>query len=214
MDSYLTELINRMCDDSDQNRTAGFVSSKTISWIATREAEKLSQEEYVTQLIDFIENEKNKKKRDKAYFVLSKIAMNLDNLDAAKFLISRIDKETDKYILMSILDRIADLKKPKGTNLTNILKATENEKWQIRYSAIGALKNVNDEKAENHLLSILNNTEDKFNIIYCISTLSYIGTENAIPLLEKHLESRTRDIKIGADNAIKEIRNRIENTNT
>lgn len=212
MEAYLTELLNRMCDNSDHNMAAGFVGSKTISWIATREAEKLTEEKYIGQLIEFIEKEKNKKKRDKAYFIVSKIAMNINNLDTVKFLIYRMEKETDKYLLMSMLDRIADLNKPKGTDLTNIINATENEKWQIRHSAIGALKKTNDELAEKHLLNLLNKTQDKFDIIYCISTLSCIGTENAIPYLEKHLTSRTKDIKIGADNTIKEIRNRIENT--
>lgn len=213
MEQYLTELINRMCDDSDQNMVAGFDSSKTISWIATREAEKLTEEKYIEQLINFIDNEKNKKKRDKAYFVLSKIAKNIDNLEATKFLILRIEKETDKYVIMSMLDRISDLNKSKDTDLTNIIYATENEKWQIRHSAIGALKKTNNELAEKQIIKILNNTDDKFNILYCISTLFDIGTENAITHLEKYLTSRTRDIKSGADSAIKEIRNRIKSTN-
>lgn len=214
MEQYLTELINRMSDNSDQNMVTGFDSSTTISWIATREAEKLTEEKYIGQLINFIEKEKNKKKRDNAYFVLSKIAKNLDNLEATQYLISRIQKETDKYVLMSMLDRIADLNKPQGTDLKNIIVATENEKWQVRHSAIGALKKTNDEIAETQVINILNNTEDKFNIIYCISTLSNIGTENALPHLEKHLTSRTRDIKSGADSVIKAIINRIKNTNT
>lgn len=192
MEQYLTELINRMCDDSDQNMVAGFDSSKTISWIATREAEKLTEEEYIEQLINFIDNEKIKKKRDKGYFILSKIAKNTNNFKATKFLIYRLVKETDKYVLMSILDRISDLNKPKGTDLSNIIKATENEKWQIRHSAIGALKNTNDEIAEQQIIKVLNSTDDKFNIMYCISTLYDIGTENAIPHLEKHLTSRTQ----------------------
>ena len=142
MEKYLINLIDRMLDDSDQNMVAGFESSKTISWKATREAEKLTEEKYVEQLIEFIEIEKNKKKRDKAYFVLYKIAKNIDNLKATKFLIYRIEKEIDKYILMSMLDGIAELNKSEETDLTNIIKATENEKWQIRHSAIGALKNT------------------------------------------------------------------------
>ena len=213
MEQYLTELINRMCDDSDKDMVAEFDSSKTISWIATREAEKIKEEKYIEQFIDFIEKEKNKKKRDNAYFVLSKIAKNINNLEATKFLISRIEIETDKYVLMFMLDRISDLNKPKGTDLTNIIYATESEKWQIRHSAIGALKKTNDEIAENQIIKILNNTEDKFNIIYCISTLNDVGTEKAIPYLEKHLISRTRDIKSGADSAIKAIRNKTKSTN-
>ena len=213
MEKYLTELIDRMCDDSDQNMVAGYDSSTTISWKATREAEKITEDFYIQDLIYFIEKEKNKKKRDKAYFILSKIAKNIDNLEATKFLIDRIEKETDKYILMAMLDRIADLNKPNGIDLANIIKATENEKWQIRHSAIGALKKTNDEIVEITLLNILNSTNDKHNIIYCISTLYNVGTIKAIPHLEQHLTSRTRDIKNGAEYAINEINNRIKSTN-
>ena len=213
MEKYLIELIDRLCDESDQKMVAGYDSSKTISWIALRESEKITEEKYISQLIDFIEIEKNKKKRDKAYFTLSKIAKNINNLKATEFLIYRIEKETDKYILMSMLDRIADLKKPNGTNLTNIIIATENDKWQIRHSAIEALKNTDDEIAESHVISILDKTEDKFNLIYCISTLYSIGTQKAIPYLEKHLTSRIRDIKSGAKYAITEIEKRKKSTN-
>jgi HEAT repeat protein len=213
MEHYLIDLIDRMLDDSDQNKVAGFNSSKTISWKAIREAEKLAEEKYIRQLIDFIETEKNKKKRDRAYFVLSKIAKNIDNLEATKFLIFRIAKEVDKYVLMSLLNSIADLNKPIETDLTNIVKAAQNEKWQIRHSAIGALKKTNNKIAETQLINILNNTEDKYDIIYCISTLYDIGTDISIPYLEKHLTSRTRDIKSGAENAIKEIEKRQKNTN-
>ena len=208
MEQYLIDLIERMSNNSDQNMSAGYDSSKTISWKATREAEKLTEQKYVEQLIEFIEKEKNKKKRDKAYFVLYKIAKNIDNQKATKFLIYRIEKEIDKYILMSMLDGIAELNKSDETDLTNIIKATENEKWQIRHSAIRALKNTNNLNAENQILKIMQNTEDKFNIIYSISSMYNIGTKKSIPILEKYLASRTRDIKSGAENAINEIRNR------
>jgi hypothetical protein len=213
MEQYLINLIDRMLDASDQNMVAGFESSKTISWKATREAEKLTEVKYIEQLIEFIEKEKNKKKRNKAYFMLYKIAKNIDNLKATKFLIYRIGKETDKYILMSMLDGIAELNKSEETDLSNIIKSTENEKWQIRHSAIGALKNTNNKNAENQILKILQNTEDKYNITYSISSLYNIGTEKSIPILEKYLTSRTRDIKSGAENAINEIRKRKKSTN-
>ena len=65
MEKYLIELIDRMCDDSDQNMVAGYDSSTTISWKAKREAEKLTEELYIQELINFIEKEKNKKKETK-----------------------------------------------------------------------------------------------------------------------------------------------------
>jgi hypothetical protein len=103
MDNYLVDLINRMCDTSDQKMQSGYDSSKTISWAALREAEKLNNNDFVPQLIDFISKEKNKIKRDKSYFALGHVAKNTGDNSALNFLIQQVDKETDKYIISSIL---------------------------------------------------------------------------------------------------------------
>ena len=54
MDEYLTDLIARMSDTSGRNTEAGFDSSKTISWNALREAEKVANVTFVPQIISFI----------------------------------------------------------------------------------------------------------------------------------------------------------------
>lgn len=43
MDRFLTDIIERMCDTADHTMEAGTYSAKTISWIALREAEKVSR---------------------------------------------------------------------------------------------------------------------------------------------------------------------------
>lgn len=67
MDKYLIHIMERMLDTSDQTMEAGYVSSDTISWKASREAEKVENTDFVPQLVTFIDNEKDKNKRDKAY---------------------------------------------------------------------------------------------------------------------------------------------------
>lgn len=211
MDKYLTDLIDRMNDTSDQKMEHGYKSSETVSWKALREAEKIDNIDFVPQLIDFIDKEKNKKNRDRAYFILGHLAKNTTDRSATQYLIHRVDQEIDKYIIGSLLDRIADLEKPKGTDLTPIIKATKNNKWLIRHSAIQALENSNDQVAENTLIEILNKSEDPSDLTYSNSTLNKIGTAKAIPNLERHLSSRKRDVKISAKLAIEEIRKRNEN---
>jgi hypothetical protein len=44
MDNYLIDIIQRMCDTSDHIMGTGYDSSKTISWLALREAEKVDDE--------------------------------------------------------------------------------------------------------------------------------------------------------------------------
>jgi len=186
----------------------GFESSNTVSWKAFREAEKIDNPEFVPQLVDFIDNEKNKKNRAPAYFILGHLAKNTNNNSAAQYLIYRVDKEIDKYILSSLLDRIAALNKPFGTDLKPVINATNNKKWLIRYSAIQALKNSNDEDAEKTLTDILDQSKDPYDLTYSNSALNRIGTPKAIPHIEKHLSSRKRDVKLSAKFAIEEIKKR------
>lgn len=210
MDNYLINLIDRMLDTSDQNKEAGYDSSKTISWKALREAENIENPAYIPQLITFIDNEKDKKKRDRSYFLLGHIAKNTSDLKALDYLIYRIQKETDKYIISSLLDRIAAIKKPIGTDLQPLIQATKSDKWLIRHSAIQSLKNALDSVAETALIEILNDSDDPYDLVYTNATINTIGTLRAIPFLEKHLKSRKRDVKDSAKYAIEEIKKRHE----
>ncbi len=204
----MIELLNRMNDTSDQKLEPGHIGSNTISWKALREAEKIEDLRFVPQLIIYINKEKDKKKRQQAYFLLGHLAKNTCNVEALQFLIQRTGKESDKYILASLLDRIADLEKPLGTDLGPIIEATKNSKWLIRHSAIQAFKNSRDELAEDVLIEIIDTSEDPFDLIYANATLNKIGTLRAIPHLEKHLKSRKRDVKDSARFAIEEIEKR------
>lgn len=210
MDNYLINLIDRMLDTSDQNKETGYDSSKTISWKALREAENIENPEYIPQLITFIDNEKDKKKRDRSYFLLGHIAKNTSDLKALNYLIYRIQKETDKYIIASLLDRIAAIKKPIGTDLQPLIQATKSDKWLIRHSAIQSLKNALDSVVETALIEILNDSDDPYDLVYTNATINTIGTLRAIPFLEKHLKSRKRDVKDSAKYAIEEIKKRHE----
>ena len=184
-----------MLDTSDQIIEAGYDSSKTISWKALREAEKVENAAFVPQLISFIDNEKDKKKRNKAYFLLGHIAKNTSDLKALVYLISRVNKETDKHIISSLLDRIADINKPIGTDLQPLIQAIKSNMWLIRHSAIQSLNNSFDSVAETALIEILDSSDDPYNLTYANATLNRIGTPNAIPYLEKHLKSWKRDVK-------------------
>lgn len=208
MDEYLINLIDRMSETTDPNMEVGYDSSKTISWKAFREAENVENTDFVPQLIIFIDNEKDKKKRDKAYFLLGHLAKNTSSVKALDYLIDRIHKETDKYIISSLLDRIAEIKKPSGTDLQPLIQAIKSDKWLIRHSAIQSLNYSSDSVAETALIEILNSSDDPYNLTYTNATLNRIGTLRAIPYLEKHLKSRKRDVKDSAQYAIEEIKKR------
>ena len=193
---------------ADQIMEAGFDSSKTVSWKALREAETITNPDFIPQLIAFIENEKDKDKRDKAYFILGHIAKNIDDKTTGQFLINRIEKETDKYVISSMLGILAKVIKPKGTDLTPLIAATKDERWLVSQKAIQAFAKSEDEIAEATLINFLDTSEDPHELIYSNATLNKIGTPKAIPHLEKHLKSRKRDVKLSAQFAIDEIKKR------
>ena len=70
---------------------------------------------------------KSKEKRDSAYFALGHLVKNTDNLIGTKYLIQRVDKEKNKYVLKTLLDRIIDLKKPLDIDLAPILSAIKSK---------------------------------------------------------------------------------------
>lgn len=156
----------------------------------------------------FIDKEKDKKKRDKACFLLGHIAKNTNSRLALTYLIQRVNKESNKYIISSLLDRISDLQKPPGTDLEPLIKMTKSDKWLIRHSAIKSLNHSSDSVAEAALIEIIDVSNDPYNLIYSNATLNRIGTARAIPYLEKHLKSRKRDVKLSAQYAIEEIKKR------
>ena len=214
MDKYLIDLIERMSDTSDQIMEGGYDSSKTISWKALREAEKIENADFIPQLFAFIDHQKDKKKRSQAYFILGHIAKNLNDTTALNYLINRVDKETDKYVIASLLDRIASINKPAETDLQPLISATKNESWLIRHSAIQSLNNSVDTIAETALIAIIDNSDDPYNLIYAISTLNRIGTPRAIPYLEKQLKSKKTKVKNAAKFAIEAINKRYKNEST
>jgi HEAT repeat protein len=206
LNNYLEDLIGRMSStENAEPQEEVWDSSKTVSWKAFREAEKLNNEEFVSQLIDYIGAEKDKNKRRNAYFILGHIGRNLADSRVAQFLIDRIEFEKDKYIISSFLDRLADIPKPKGIDLTLLIDATKSEKWLIRQAAIRALNKCDDQLAEKTAIEVSENSADKFDIIYANMVLCSIGTLRALPTLEKHLKSRKPDIKSTARGAVNEI---------
>jgi HEAT repeat protein len=185
-----------------------FESDKTVSWRAFREAEKINDASWIPQLVERIQTEKNKKVRDAANFVLGKITKNTSNPTAVQFLIDRAYEETDRHISASIYGLLAEISKPKGIDISTLKLVVIDEDSLVRHAAIRALGGCSDPEAEDILISISDSSDDPFDIIYANATLNKFGTPKAIPVLEKHLRSRKRDVRDSAKYAIEEIRKR------
>ncbi|WP_208403344.1 hypothetical protein [Paenibacillus sp. BK720] len=188
-------------------------SDESISFKAHREAEALNDKEMIPILIELINSSitsENKISRREAYFILSKLLLKHMDQEALQFLINQLNLEKDKFVISTLLDRISDLEKPESTDLDPIFQHTQHRNWLIRRSAINSLKRSRNPRAREVILdNILTNKEDikknKYDIIYAVSTLSYIGIYDDLALLEELSRSNIRDIKESSIFAIESI---------
>ena len=207
----LEELIERMCVEE---KCAS--SDESIRWHACREAEKISDSSLFPILQEFIslnseDNKKDKKIRRAIYFIIGKMLQNSFDENLCKFLIERLNIENDKYALSEILDLLSFISIPEKIDISPLISCCTNDKWLIRYSAIQALGASATKESKEMITYYLNQTDYKKykdEIIYANVALGKIGNIDDIPILEKYLTSRIRDIKISAKFAIENIKSR------
>lgn len=203
MDLYLTDLLQRIGDDTFPE---GYVSSEDIpSWKACREAEKLTNESYIPQLIGYIEQQKDDKKRSDAYFVLGKICENTGNKEGIQFVIDRAYTEISSIYFSNIMNSIRCAKKPMEINLTPIFDLLHSN-INIRniQDVVAILQHSENPQAEDEILAILNRFEDidHFILWHSLYALSSIGTRNSIPHLIRLTSHKKIDISSFAINLL------------
>lgn len=174
------------------------------------------------------ENESNKDKefRKNLYSIMHFILS--DNLipEYCQFLVDRLKVEKTKSCIDSLLYYIkylSDIPRTNGPirhryfpdtiNMDSIIELAKSEKSQLTDAAIQALKISNTEKCRDALRYWVNQDNEKkyqYEICYANYSLGFIGKPEDIPLLEKHINSRKRDIKFTAVGAITNIKKRYD----
>ncbi len=187
-------------------------SKESVSWNAYREAERISDETVYPILMRIIEeNHKNKAVRRAAYIIIGYSLRNIFNKEACIFLIQKLDEETDRQGVESILEGLSRIHIPEDIDMSLVIKCSQNDKWQIRHSALDALGSSATKANRNALLFFINQEDEnkyKYEIIYANASLGKIGLKEDIPFLEKHIKSRKRDIRASALFAIDRIKER------
>ncbi len=204
MRSYLQDLVRRMTD-----KAAEAEFSKSVSWAAHREAERLSDRTMVGELCNHLQTEEAKQSRIACFFIIGKIGANLSDPTCAEILLAAMARERDKYVLSAALDSVRGIPKPASMDLSPIYNCLADPRWLVRHTAIQALEGCTSPLAEEHLLGLLSTTTDAFDQVYCHSTLNRIGTARAIPYLERALLSRKRDVRMSAESALAAIQKRL-----
>jgi HEAT repeat protein len=200
--TILENLLLRMIDSTPYKN-----SDDSISWQTHREAENLEDIEFLELAKIRLNIEKKPKLREAIYFLIAKIALNT-NTDVVDFLLEEAKKEKNKYVIMSLLDRITELPKKNIKNVEQIIEFSKDERWQIRIPAISALNISSCEAAERRLIEILETSDKPDDILHANSSLSQIGTSRALSSIKKHLNSSKPDVRSTAQSAIFEIYNR------
>ena len=200
------------------------VSTETTSWKALREAETLTDPALFPILREIVEENKGKAKgkrevRSAAYFIIGRLMEQTFDRDACAFYLARLEAETDKHLLHSMLDRIQDWQGKQGILLppeldtTPVVKLTEDDRWLVRYAALHALRACPGEGSREVLRRWLSQEDEKackYEMWYAAIAMQSIGEPEDIPLLERFLKSRRQDLKITAKNAIQYIKERAE----
>jgi HEAT repeat protein len=204
MPEYILELISRMTVKEDRCLN----SSDSLTWHAHREAETLSEPSLVDELAEYVNKERDKRRRRAAYFILGKLGQKARGIDCASILLLRLNSEHDKYVLSSLLDALGWISKPRSLDLEPIYRLLGDDRWLVRHAAVQSLRLTEAPEAEDKLIELLVRTTEPYDMTYCHATLNEIGSAKSLPYLQKNLSSRKRDVKLSAQLAIEAIKSR------
>ena len=200
------------------------VSSETTRWKALREAETLTDPALFPLLREIIEENEGKSRekrevRSAAYFIYGRLMEQAFSPEDCDFFLRRLEAETDKYLLRSMLDRVKDWQGRQGILLppeldtSPVARLAEDDRWLVRHAAIHALGTCPGEGSREVLRRWLSREDEKtykYELWYAAIAMQSVGEPEDIPLLERFLKNRRRDLKITAKNAIQYIKEREE----
>lgn len=106
----------------------------------------------------------------------------------------RLKIETNKYLLMEILERIAE-QEHKIVDCSPIIQLINDKQHLVRHSAIKALRLCNRCEAEEALIKMMLETKDEYDIHYATFVLNEMGTKKSIPYLIKLVEKSKGETK-------------------
>lgn len=198
MNDYLTDLLNRLSDDSYREGEAEipgvYESAKTVSWSAYEEVRGLRDPALLPLLYPMPEQTNDTSRRHHLYFIIGHLAKNCHVPEAAVFLAARLQKERDTLVLITILDRLADIYKPASFDLSPIQQVIEKKGFLIRSAAYRALLNTGH-RMEDYFLEKIQQEQRRDDLVELLGAIKYIGTGRTLAALEPLLKNRKQKVK-------------------
>jgi hypothetical protein len=185
-----------------RRKSVAFNSDDTVSWHAFRRSDDLSSAEDKNELLQLLSDPAYSGRQKDIYRCLACLCSNAQDIGLFEFLMQVVDKEEDDNIIVSILSRLRNLKKPFGVNLAPIKRQLAEGTFESRISAAKALSNTEDPEVETLLLEEFKMSDKDTQSMFC-STLETIGTSQSLPVLKAALR-KTRDqfFRSGLETAI------------
>lgn len=183
-------------------------------WCIWKKKKHIKGTEVFQVLREFIELRSEKSDtevRENAYAVSAKLLHKTFDPDFCQFFIGRLEVETNKYVLHTILDGIKQLRLPEALDIGAIVTCSKSGEWLVRHSAIMALGSSSTDtsrEAVRYWVKQEDEKQCKFELIYANAVLGYIGEPGDIDLLTQHISSRIPDVKDSAIYAIDNIKKR------
>ena len=208
-EAYLADLISRM---AVQDRV--HTSEESVSWQAYREAEAADDPEFPGLVKKFVEahgEKKDRRLRSEAYYLLSRLLGKTADGPMTEYLVGRVDAESDRYVLMGLLEGIGGLDLPDDVDILPVIRCTESTFWQIRYPAVLALRSSARADAREPARSfVLREDVRRWNreMTYACVVLGERGEPEDIPAIEPLTKVRFRDLREVAKEAVARIRRR------
>ena len=195
-------------------------STQTTSGKAYREADALCDKSLYPLLKEIIEEREGKDGivyRRCACYVYGKLMENVFDYDDCDWFISRMEKETNPDVLLTMLNCFADFSKsvkvpvPNGIDITPILTLAKAKRSYVRRAAIlvlGACPREESREVLKYYLTQENEKAFKEEICNANIALQSIGQPEDVPHLERFIKSRIPNVKHTAKRAVQLIKER------
>ena len=176
---------------AERIKSGSWSSEDSVSWHAFQYSNTLSSPDDKKELLQLLSDPAYADKRLNIFRCLACLCSNTQDLELFQFLMQVVDKEDDDHILVSILSRLRDMKKPAGINLAPLKRLLSEGTGQSRVAAAMALRHTNDPEVETLLLDEFKWSGKETQSRLCL-TFESIGTKQSIPALRAAWK-KTRD---------------------